>query len=631
MTNGYSSLFCALFLLLPFYVSAQNAIRFEATVDQSKVALNDFLEVTFTVYNAQPEAFIPPPFNDFKIAGGPNQATEMNIVNGSVSRVTAYSFYLSPKNMGKFTIGAAKMQYRGRTFVTKPIAVEIVKANAQTGRNARPGKNAPPPAASIPTIPNFSSGAKPSGKSQKKQEITETQLAKGIFLRAEPSKKEAFIGEEITVEYKLYTKFGLNGKQFTALPQLKGFFPIEFKQFDSNTHRENVGGTTYAVQTLRKVALYPQKTGELLLDPLGVQVGVITDNPEDAFDDPFGFMGAQMVRPYETESSPVKLRVYDLPQDAPKSFKGAVGSFTFSAKVQKRALPSTTDEPLHLELTITGNGDFKRLGTPSLGIDSTEFEVFDPTITDNTEETPNDIQGQKHYEFILQPRKTGKLQVAPSFTYFDTPSRRYKTLAADIIHLDIAQGSKPINKPAKDSLTATNHSPKGILEVNKAEVSFIPPSSPLLGSRLFWFLFFVPFLIIVAGGVYKRILYKQGNFSLAVLRRKKANTIAQDRLSKARLLLSQNKTTEFYNEIQKALWGFARDKFELSNAQLSKEYLLQNLPQKGVSVTNIQEFITLLSTCEIATFAGFMGENSNHEQILAKAATLINKLGKHHE
>ncbi|MEY4925609.1 MAG: hypothetical protein RI894_45 [Bacteroidota bacterium] len=628
MADCRSMLCCVLFSIAHFGVFAQNEITFEASIDQQKVALNDFLEVTFTLRNAQPESFTPPPFNEFKIAGGPNQSTEMNIVNGSVSRVIAYSFYLSPKSMGKFTIGAAKIQYRGRSLQTKSMTVEVVKANTQTGRNARPGRNAPPPAAAIPSIPNFSSAAKPSSKGQKKQELTEAQLAKGIFLRAEPSKKEAFIGEEITVEYKLYTKFGLNGKQFTALPQLKGFFPVEFKQFDSNTHRESVGGTTYAVQTLRKVALYPQKTGELLLDPLGVQVGVITDNPEDAFDDPFGFLGAQMVRPYETESSPVKLKVYSLPQDAPKSFKGAVGSFTFSSKVRKGTLPTTTDEPLHLELTITGTGDFKRVGFPSLGIDSTAFEVFDPTITDNTEETPNDIQGQKHFEFILQPQKVGKLQVAPSFTYFDTPTRRYKTLTSDAIQLDIALGNKPLAAPQKDSLAVTNHSPKGALAANKTEVSFMPSSSPLLGSRWFWFLFFMPFMIIAAGGVYKRILYKQGNFSLAVLRRKKANAVAQDRLAQARSLLSQNKITDFYNEMQKALWGFVRDKFELSTAQLSKEYLHQNLPPKGVSAEQIQTFINLLNTCEMATFAGFMGNADSHAQILTKASTLINELNK---
>ena len=66
---------------------AQNAITMDATLEQNKVALNDFVEVKFTIRNAQPENFVAPPFNDFKIAGGPNQVTEMNVVNGAVSRL----------------------------------------------------------------------------------------------------------------------------------------------------------------------------------------------------------------------------------------------------------------------------------------------------------------------------------------------------------------------------------------------------------------------------------------------------------------------------------------------------------------------------------------------------------------
>ncbi len=602
-------------------IFAQNAISFESRIDQSKVALNDFVEITFTVRNAQPETFDPPAFNDFKIAGGPNQVTEMNVVNGAVSRLISYSYYLSPKNIGKFNIGAARMTYRGRTFQTKPLTVEITKAGAQTGRNAKPNRNAPPPASIIPNIPGFSS-SKSAGNSKKKTELSEAQLAKGIFLRAEPSKKQAYIGEEITVEYKLYTKFGLNGKQLTILPQLKGFFPIEFKQFDNNIHRENVGGTTYAVQILRKVALYPQKTGELVLDPFGVQVGVIADNPADALDDPFGFMGAQMVRPFETESAPVKITVYDLPPGAPRNFNGAVGSFTFIAKA--KAIPNNTDEPLHLELIITGNGDFKRVSTPVLGVDSSAFEIFEPKITDNTEETPNDIQGQKHYEYVLQPRKTGSLQVAPSFTYFDTPTKKYKTITAENFKFEVTQGKKPLAALKKDTLLANNTSPRGILRQNKTEVSFLKKNTPFLGSRTFWILFFIPFFSLAAAVFYKRILRDKSKMDLGFLRKKQAASTAQDRLAQARLLLAENNTTGFYNEIQKTIWGFLRDKYELTNAQLSKEYLLQNLPQKGVAIAQIEQFIALINTCEMATFAGMTNNAASHEQVLNEANKLIN-------
>lgn len=614
---------CVLLLFLPISLEAQNTISFEASLDQSKVALNDFVEVTFTIKNAQPDSFDPPAFNDFRIAGGPNQVTEMNVVNGAVSRLTTYSFYLSPKAVGRFTIGSAKMEYRGRTFLTKPLAVEITKSGSGSSRNARPNKNAPPPAASLPSLSGFSgfsSGSKSSGKAKKTQ-LSESQLEKGIFLRAEPSKKEAFLGEQITVEYKLYTKFGLNGKQFTTLPQLRGFFPVEFKQFDSNIHRETVGGTTYAVQTLRKVALYPQKAGVLELDPLGVQVGVIAENPEDALDDPFGFMGAQMVRPYETETPTIKLTIYNLPPDAPSSFKGAVGSFTFSAKAAPQV--ATTDDAVRLIITLTGNGDLKRLGVPSLGNDSTDFEVYEPKILDHTEETPNDIQLQKQYEFVLLPRKVGTLRLAPSFTYFDTPTRRYKTLQSEPINLVVSAGKKPLATLQPPPPLVGKNKPASVLRPNRLDVSFTKKTNPLLGSRVFWFLLIMPFLVLFIAGFYKWFLYKQPKFNPLRLRRRQAATVAQDRLTQVKAHLDKSEISSFYNELQKVLWSFIRDKFELTTAQLSKEYLATYLPEKGVSTLQIGQFFNLIQHCEMATFGGTIADVSRHSEVFAQASHFI--------
>ena len=158
---------------------------------------------------------------------------------------------------------------------------------------------------------------------------------------------------------------------------------------------------------------------------------------------------------------------------------------------------------------------------------------------------------------------------------------------------------------------------------NHVEVSFTKKTNPLLGSRQFWFLFVMPFLVLVIAGFYKWFLYKQPKFNPRRLRRRQAATVAQDRLTQVKTHLEKGEIPFFYNELQKALWGFVRDKFELTTAQLSKEYLANYLPEKGVSSLQIEQFFNLIQYCEMATFGGAAADSSRHIEVFAEAKRFI--------
>jgi BatD DUF11 like domain len=594
--------------------NAQNTIGFEASVDKQKVALNDYVEISFSVRNAQPDAFQPPPFNDFKIAGGPNQSSEMSVMNGAVSRNVTYSFYLAPKNVGIFTIPAATMRFRGKEFRTQPIAVEVVKANTKLSHNAAPNPFTGFPA-SPPNTP----------KTKSKTALSDAQLAKGIFIKAVPNKREVFVGEQITVEYKLYTRYGLSGKQFIKLPELKGFFPVEFKQFDSNTRRENIAGVSYAVQTLRKVALYAQQEGALTIDELGVQVDILTDAPEDPFNDPF-FGAVQSVRPYEVLSAPVSVNVRNLPSDPSKKFNGAVGAYAMQAVVVPTNV--TTDDAITMTLTVTGNGDLKRIGMPNIGLtDSTAFEVYEPKITDLSEETPNDITGQKRYEITFIPRKVGIFSLTPSFTYFDTQLKQYKTLVPKTFELNIAKGIKPII--AYNPLDTTQEKTREVrlLRPQHNTLYIGSAQNTLLGSTLFWLFMLLPFGAVAAMLTYKRFDMARANIDTTLLRQQKAKTMAQQHLAKAQKCHENNDSLGFYNELQKALLGYLGDKFNIGKADLNKPFLKNFLLSQNTNPALINDLIQILETCEIAVFGGAAMQNDAYRNtIYTKTLEIIKEI-----
>ena len=87
------------------------------------------------------------------------------------------------------------------------------------------------------------------------------------------------------------------------------------------------------------------------------------------------------------------------------------------------------------------------------------------------------------------------------------------------------------------------------------------------------------------------------------LRNKRATKVARRSLKKAKKLLVENKETEFYVEISRALWGYMSDKYKIPLAELSMETVRNRLTDKGLEQEDIEKFIHTLNECEFARFA----------------------------
>ena len=105
---------------------------FTASVDNNNNAVGTQFQVTFTLSGANGGSnFRSPAFNDFYVLSGPNQSTNMQIVNGAMSSSVSYSYALQAKAEGKFTIGPASIDYGGKRLQTQPIVITVSKGTAQ--------------------------------------------------------------------------------------------------------------------------------------------------------------------------------------------------------------------------------------------------------------------------------------------------------------------------------------------------------------------------------------------------------------------------------------------------------------------------------------------------------------------
>ena len=224
---------------------AQSDVTFEAYSDAKEVLLSSYFEVTFTLKNANGSGFSAPSFKDFIISAGPNLSESMQIINGKVSREAGYSFTLRPTKIGTFSIGSASINANNKVLKSAPFTVKVVKEDQSATNSLADNREA--------------------------------------FVQIEPNKKEAYPGEQILLDYKLYTTVSLDGYDITEEPDYKGFFVQELRRFNSRTQREIINGKQMTSKVLRRLALFPQQTGQLTIPPAQIQLAMVEDNGQTGF------------------------------------------------------------------------------------------------------------------------------------------------------------------------------------------------------------------------------------------------------------------------------------------------------------------------------------------------------------
>jgi hypothetical protein len=564
-----------LFGILFLFVSIVKAQSFVATVDNNKVAENDRLELRFTFEGKNLNAlknFNPPSLKEFRVLSGPNQSTSMQIINGVSSSSLTLSYILMPNTTGAFTIGSASIQYEDKTFTTNPIKVTIVKGSQK---------------------PKTDSG----------NEISNEEIAKNLFIRATIDKNKVFLGEQVTVTYKLYTRLNIASQMSVdKLPQYQGFWAEELETARNISFtREVIDGQQYSVGLLKRAALFPNQAGKLEVTPFELSIPIQVQkkkNPNNVWDDFFGdpFGRAEIVE-YQAKSNLLKVDVLPLPEDnKPASFRGAVGRFDFSATLDKQK--TKTNEPINLKFEISGTGNIKLLELPPFELPN-GFEKYDPKV-DEQIDRGGKISGEKKAEYLLIPRVAGTREISPiEFSYFDPEKKSYQTIKSKSFSVNILQGEGNVEMANQQSVEQLESDIRFI----KTRFDDVEKQSEILLFRpVFWVMSVVPFLASLVLIGWKRKQDKlSGNQQL--LRYSKAEKIARKRFKTAKKLLDQNNVELFYSEISQALFGYLEDKFHIPKSQFTLDKAAEELTRRNISVSLVEKMKINAQKCEFIRFA----------------------------
>ena len=548
----------------------------------AQVAVGEQFRLSYTVNTDDAKGFRAGDIPDaFDVLMGPStsQQSSFQMVNGHTSSSSSitYTYILSAKKNGSFTIPAAHVTAGGKSISSNELHIKV-SGQAQQG-----GQQGGHQQSSTGEIRN--AGSSISGSD--------------LFIKVTASKQHVREQEPILLTYKVYTLVGLtqlNGK----MADLKSFYSREVplpqeKQF----HIENLNGKPYRTVTWQQYVVFPQTTGKLEIPSITYEGIVVQQNRNvDPFEAFFNGGSGYVEVKKQIKAPGITIQVDPLPQ-RPAGFSGGVGRYSISAQLDKNEVKA--NDPVKLRVVVSGVGNMKLLKQPEVKFPK-DFDHYDAKVTDKTQLTTNGLEGSITYDFLAVPRHQGDFEIpAIEYIYFDTQANAYKTVKTEPFKLHVEKGS------GSSSVTYTGQEDVRLLN---SDIHYIKTGDTRQrGVNEFFFAsteYWISLALLLLGFISLFIIFRQRaieNADIVKQRAGKANKVATKRLKKAAKLMAGGKQNEFYDEVLRALWGYVGDKLNMPVEQLSRENISQQLESRNVSSEIISQFIGALDECEFARYA----------------------------
>ena len=565
-TGERSGLALALALALAAAPASAAEVALTAEVDRAVVAQDEpvLLRVRLEAPEA-PSRWEFPSTPDFKVlVEAPSQEQSVSMGGGGglvFRRRFTIVRQLQATRTGSLVIPAITAVVNGRSYATQPIPVKVRAAGSA------------PPAAPP------SAGAPGAGGDYRGWE-------KDLTLQVEVDRKDAYVGEQITVSYWLYTR----AEEMvcdTSPPRYDGFWKEDLevpRRFQAEDRVVN-GIPTHAY-LIQSVALFPTHAGELTVDPLELPHIQLRLGPRSFFSAPGDVVTASR------RSAPVTIHVKPLPPGPPAGFEPPnVGSLTLEAA----AVPARVrvGEPITVRVSVSGDGNARALSAPKLPA-FPGVRAFQSVTRTAVEQRNRRLFGTQVVETVLVPEREGELVIAPvEWPYFEPRTASYRSAHTPELRVTVVSAGPSAAPPAPGS-NALDAQIRPIR--SQARLSRRGPP----GWQRSWFLLLLlgppaAFLSLAAVGG----LRARGD---ATRVRRGAARSARRRIAAARRRLARGDGAGALAELERALLGYASDRLGRAAAGLTREELAVELARAGAHPPATRSLLRALDLVDSARY-----------------------------
>lgn len=619
------------FALMVIPAAAQD-VRVTTSFDKRSVDVDGEINMTIKIVGAKTTVQRPqlPQMDSFD-SYYTGRASHFSFINGEQKSTVDFNYVLIPKRAGKFIVPPIEAVVDGKIFRTSPIEIEVLASEGRAYRaSSSPGtgparqsqyiQQTQPTGAQQPYSPPVASGFVPDGSDE------------DIFIRATVDKKNVYVGEQIFMNYTLYTRMDTRLEGFVEEPETSGFWVEEFP-LPQETQEEmaNVGGLQYLKAEFKKVALFPTSPGSHEIYPGTVRCTVPERQQsrsifDEFFSDSFfggsGFFSRRITK--NLRAKPVTINVKSLPESGkPDNFSGIVGDYKLSTNIDKKVVAQ--GEPVKMTFVIEGEGNIETLQKPEIP-ELQNFKVYNADTSTQMFKSLNRIRGRKTFEVIFIPQMAGDTAI-PSldFNFFNPKTESYVNLRTPTYNIKVKPGKpQDIRVPDLPEIIAPS---KKAIKREELDIHFIKDRLPDINKYFLvrkislglagvsGLLIFI-FLILIA--VRKREMALLSDTALR--RRVHASRNFKRRLHKLQAMLrkpDKYSSSEICEKAADCMNYYLSDKLNLSAQGLTTTMISENLTSRGVKEETIGKIRDFLDKCDLVRFTSAEMTKNDFKNILS--------------
>ena len=563
------------FIIITFLLTislAKEAVML--TVDNQQITEGESINLTLTIDDIKGEPEIDfSKMIDFKIVTGPLQSSSTNVqfVNGNMTRssTTKYSWSIMPNRIGKLKIPSLQIDIGKGKYSTTPIIISVLKRG--------------------------------SGPKQKNPQF---------FLESSIDKETIYRGEQLTLTYKLFTKIDVTSFE-EEMPSFSGFWIEDlFTPKKLQLRKEVKNGVQYYSAIIKKIALFPTKSGPIKIQPLYAVIGV-RENQQRWND--FSLFGPPSKK-HTISTSEILVNVLPLPPNPSGEISTLVGDWQISSKINGKNFKQ--DEAFILELEVQGIGNLQTVPIPNINFPK-DIEVFDPEIKMVKNPLRDKIGGKKNIEWVLIPRSSGEIIIPNiSLNFFNSKTKKWIEKTTNIKKINILPNDNIIYNSKGFS--------KQEVELVGEDIHFIDNSSAKWISKNRSYFNSISLSLMLFSGLIFAFPYIYG-YKMQSFQKKTNNRKAKKALKSSLIILNSNYTTEndIYALIYNAVICFINHKTNSNKVEYSTSEILEVL---GISINEelCMKINNILLRGESVRFAGIL--SSNAESDLNSIKELLKKI-----
>lgn len=390
---------------LPFGLLGQdNGVLLKSSISGEEVVEGSRIEVTYQLSGSINGDFRAPDFKPFQRVGGIQELSGMQFVNGVVNAHHTWVLGLIAPVAGEYTIPAGEVVLKGKVYRSKELRVRVLPASESKSN----------------IVSRVPAGADPN-----------------IFLIAEASRSSVYVGQQVVLTVRLYTKVSLSGVNLVGLPGLSKGVLKELERYSGSEDVVVIAGNRYSRLVVYAGTFFAEEPGRVLISQAVVNTAIMSGNAFSSF------------RSLQVSSRPVVVEVKPLPLPVPEGFSGLVGRYEAEIKVFPDSI--LRGEASVCNFVISGNGN-SRMFLPPVALISAGLAGYEPIVKEEAVyENGQELVHRQTLEYTFSAKDEGDQTIKPVLVWFDPDSSKYCTYGEVItIRVGAEKGNTFIQRDVYD-------------------------------------------------------------------------------------------------------------------------------------------------------------------------------------